>query len=121
MKEYFPIIYEDFKKQKFADNDYGFTQLLFHYFNDDYDLKMGYCKYDGKKTKFRNFIYGYNEFCSNDCQIKYITTNSSIIEKRQNTFDNKKELTKNKNINNKLISFTNISVLYISLSLPTIT
>lgn len=65
-KKYFQEIYDDILKWKFPDN-FKFSQKLYHYFNNDPDLKLGKCKICGHQCRFRNFIYGYSEFCSNKC------------------------------------------------------
>ena len=65
-KKHFPNIYKDILNLKFP-NDFKFSQKMYHYFNNDFELKLGKCESCEKQCRFRNFIYGYSNFCSNKC------------------------------------------------------
>ena len=65
----FSDVYTDFINYKFIHDisDWPFTQQLYHYFYDDFDLKIGLCLECGKRCKFINFVLGYRKFCSKTC------------------------------------------------------
>ena len=102
-KKYFPVIYEDFKSICFKENDYTYDQLLYHYFHNDFNLDLGICKMCGKRTKFKNLFSGYSDFCSNDCQLNYLKNDNTIL-KRNKTNEIRKQKTKERNIQKKLVS-----------------
>ena len=49
-------------------NDWKFNRKLFHFLQDDVDLKLGLCTVCGEKyTRFESFNYGYHMYCSMKC------------------------------------------------------
>ena len=65
-KTKFPEHYQIFSTWVFPP-DFKFTQKLFHYFNDDPELKFGLCPVCGKRCKFVSFGIGYTHHCSVRC------------------------------------------------------
>lgn len=65
-KKKFPEHYEEVLKHSYPE-DFKFTQKLYHYFNNDPDLKLGICPVCGNRCKFKTFNIGYNEHCSIKC------------------------------------------------------
>ena len=53
-KKKFPEHYQILSTWEFP-SDFKFTQKLFHYFNDDPELKLGLCPVCGKRCKFASF------------------------------------------------------------------
>lgn len=47
--------------------DFKFTQKLYHFFNNDCNLKLGICPVCGNRCKFLSFYEGYTQFCSKKC------------------------------------------------------
>src|SRR5574344_518002 len=66
-KCYFPIIYGNCISYASYPDDFNFQQKLYHFFNDDKDLKLGLCKECGKRCKFRKLRVGYGKFCGSKC------------------------------------------------------
>ena len=98
-KEYFKIQNIDFP------SDFIFQQKLYHYMNDDIELKLGMCPVCGNRCKFITYKYGYHKHCSYKCSgmddntkscrsetnmilygVKNISQNKEIKEKIKNTF-----------------------------------
>lgn len=97
---YFPELYQEYKTTHFPKeaNGWKFNQRLWHFLQDDLELKLGLCHYCKKKrTSFINFIVGYNKYCSsehehlcpdfrNNLRLSWCDKNSTqmndIIEKR---------------------------------------
>lgn len=74
-KKHWPDIYQevlDFSKEKIL-----FIQKLYNYFHD---LKTSPLTVCGKKKIFRNFKYGYNDFCSSNCKCMVEHSNKKRIE-----------------------------------------
>ena len=65
-KKKFIELYQELSTWNFP-TDFKFTQKLFHYFNDDPELKLGLCPVCGNRCKFKTFITGYCEHCSSKC------------------------------------------------------
>lgn len=65
-KDFFPELYSDFLK---FDMDLPFGQKLWHFLQDDFELKLGYCTTHGctNKCKFKSFKEGYFHHCSLSC------------------------------------------------------
>ena len=53
-KKTFPEFYIDLMGWSFPDN-FTFTQKLYHYFNDDPELKLGLCLTCGNICRFKGF------------------------------------------------------------------
>ena len=54
-------------------SEWKFNRKLFHFLQDDTDLKLGVCEVCGKKyTSFESFTYGYRNYCSMKCTGKSI-------------------------------------------------
>ena len=66
-------------------SDFKFTQKLFHYFNNDPELKLGLCPVCGNRCKFTKFNRGYELHCSKDCAIK----DKNTLIKRKETCINR--------------------------------
>ena len=66
-KKKFPEHYQILSTWEFP-SDFKFTQKLFHYFNDDPELKLGLCPVCGKRCKFASFGGGYLLHCSVKCK-----------------------------------------------------
>lgn len=79
-KKKFPEFYSDLNSWNFL-SDFIFSQKLYHYFNDDPDLKLGLCPVCGNRCKFKGFIFGYRKHCSKSCSNHDI----NVIEKSKNT------------------------------------
>jgi len=65
----FPNLYldTDFQLLKSRCDGFKFSQILYHYINNDMDLLLGRCKICGNLCSFKNFFIGYNTYCSNKC------------------------------------------------------
>lgn len=49
-------------------NNFKFSQKLFHYINDDYNLNLGMCEYcNSHRCKFISLFVGYRKYCCNKC------------------------------------------------------
>lgn len=70
-KKHFQKEYLDILTWNFPEH-FKFKQKLYHYINDDKNLKLGLCKICGKRCAFKNLTIGYREFCSQKCSAKYI-------------------------------------------------
>lgn len=82
--KYFPELYQEYKSIVFPEesNDWGFCQKLWHFLQDDYELKLGICPICGKRCSFENkFRKNYHKYCSSHCQ----NIASEVIEKRFQT------------------------------------
>lgn len=86
--------------------DFKFSQKIYHYINNDYNLNLGICKC-GNRCKFKNYKKGYYKHCSNKCSQQ----DKNTVEKRKNTnllkygYDNP---AKNEEIKAKQIKTNNI-------------
>ena len=103
----------------FFPKDFSFSQKLYHYINNDFDLKLGICPLCGNRNKFLSKSKGYSMFCSKKCARKVTAKKvwknmsaeqkSNIIERRVKTYKNldqqkiqeKREQTKLKHFGNK--------------------
>ena len=83
-KKKFPEHYQILSTWEFP-SDFKFTQKLFHYFNDDPELKLGLCPVCGKRCKFASFGGGYLLHCSKDCATK----DKNTLIKRKETCINR--------------------------------
>lgn len=65
-KKHFTELYSIFKNTNFPPffKDFDFKQKLWHFLRDDYEQRICKC---GGLVKFRNFWYGYNDFCRQNC------------------------------------------------------
>ena len=80
IKKKYSEIYDDFfNKMKGYFHKFKFSQLLWHYLNDDYELLLGICPTCGKRSKFINCVIGYQTYCSIKCSRK------EAIEKTKQT------------------------------------
>lgn len=59
-------LYSDFLTWNFP-NDFTFAQKIFHYLNDDKELKLGLCLKCGKRCKFIDLFKGYHIYCCRKC------------------------------------------------------
>ena len=65
-KTRFCDIYSEIEKIKWPDT-FTFRQKLYHFFNNDYELKLGFCANCGNSTDFVNLSTGYRKYCSKKC------------------------------------------------------
>ena len=65
-KKKFIELYQELSTWNFP-TDFKFTQKLFHYFNNDPELKLGLCPVCGNRCKFVSFGIGYIHHCSKSC------------------------------------------------------
>lgn len=65
-KEYFPEIYIKIQSITFP-TDFSWSQKLYHYLNDDLNLKIGLCPICGNRCTYRNISLGYSKYCSYSC------------------------------------------------------
>ena len=79
-KKKFPEHYQILSIWDFPSN-FKFTQKLFHYFNDDPELKLGLCPVCGNRCKFTKFNKGYHQYCSKKC----VQLDTSIQNKKKVT------------------------------------
>ena len=77
---YFPELFEDLSTWTFP-NDFNYLQKIYHYLNDDIELKLGLCKTCGKRCKFVSIGLGYRLHCS----IKCVMNDKDIVNKIQET------------------------------------
>ena len=79
-KKKFPEHYQILSTWDFP-SDFKFTQKLFHYFNNDPELKLGLCPVCGKRCKFIKFNKGYHIYCSKEC----VQNDNLIQDKKKKT------------------------------------
>lgn len=48
--------------------DFKFSQKLYHYFNNDYNLSLGICPICGNRCHYKNLNEGYHTYCSLRCR-----------------------------------------------------
>ena len=65
-KKKFPELYQELSTWNFP-SDFKFIQKLYHYFNDDPELKLGLCPVCKNRCSFIKFNKGYNQHCSQKC------------------------------------------------------
>ena len=65
-KKCYPLMYNEISNLNFPD-DFKWTQKLFHYLQDDYELQLGICSECGKRCTFITFGKGYSKYCSIKC------------------------------------------------------
>lgn len=76
----FPDDYNELKK---FPNKFTFRQKLYHYLNNDYELKLGLCKKCGKRTTFLDLKNGYANYCCKSCaQQDFVRMDKEGIRKR---------------------------------------
>ena len=79
-KRKFPEYYQEVNNLNFP-SDFSWTQKLYHYFNDDLELKLGLCPVCGKRCKFASINIGYRHHCSKECKCK----DNAVTEKMRIT------------------------------------
>lgn len=82
--KYFPELYNEYLQTSFPEEakEWRFCQKLWHFLQDDYELKLGHCCVCGKRCKFQNtFKKNYRTFCSLHCQNNSV----DVLSKRYNT------------------------------------
>ena len=79
-KKKFPEIYKELNEIKFPDY-YIFMRKLYHYINDDFELKLSYCEICGCEKRFKTFASGYY-ICPKKCKNKK-TYDEVYIENKQ--------------------------------------
>lgn len=65
-KKYFPEDYENLLCLDFPQN-MSFSQKVYHYAYDDFELKLGICPVCGNRSTYRSFNDGYITYCSIKC------------------------------------------------------
>lgn len=64
----FKEVYEDFQNHlHIFPKDFSFSQKMFHFLQDDYELNIGKCKMCGKRCKYINLKKGYYTYCCRKC------------------------------------------------------
>jgi len=97
--ENFPKVFTEIvKRTEFLENP-TFNQRLYHVFNGIFEAPL--CKTcKTKKTTFKGFQYGYQEFCSNKCSIKHEDTlqkyRQTCLEKYGESIPQRTEIVKQK-------------------------
>ena len=70
IEKYFSLHFLDFYSElnqwEFP-KDFKFSQKLYHFFNNDPDLKLGLCPVCGNRCTFVNINIGYQKHCSRKC------------------------------------------------------
>ena len=90
-KKKFPEIYSEVLLWSFPD-DFKFSQKLYHYFNEDPDLKLGICPVCGNRCKFRTFNIGYSVHCSKKCTNNDKSVRNKIESTNLKRYGNKNNL-----------------------------
>lgn len=96
-KKYFENFYIQLSNITYP-NDFKFSQKLYHFFQNDYSLKLGYCNVCGNRCRFISFSSGYSKHCCIKCSNK----DKELIEKRAKGY---KEYFKNESNENKVKRF----------------
>lgn len=81
---YFPELYKEFISTIFPEEskDWKFIQKLWHFLQNDYELKLGICSICGNHCYFENkFRKNYKTYCSLHCQ----NISKDVQQKRINT------------------------------------
>ena len=106
-KQYYPQLYKEILQIDFP-TEFKFSQKLYHYFNNDYNLSLGLCSC-GNRCRFISFNKGYVTHCSRKCAMNDETTKNKYKETCMSTFgvDNaaKSEIIKNKRNQNCNIKY----------------
>lgn len=80
-KKKFPKEYNEILKINFPKN-FKFSQKLYHYIHNDYDLKLGICKHcHNNRCFFISLFQGYRCYCCNKCA----QSSTEIKQKVKNT------------------------------------
>ena len=77
-KKKFPEIYQEVLNCNLP-SDFKWTQKLFHYFYNDFELKLGLCPVCGKRCNFETFSHGYKKHCSYKCAQQNEDTQNKIM------------------------------------------
>ena len=77
LRKHFPEHYQKIQEISFP-KDFKFSQKLYHYIHDDYELKLGVCPICGKRCPYRNINLGYRKHCSQKC-----AANDNITKKKK--------------------------------------
>lgn len=110
-KKKFPEIYNELNKIKFPD-DYVFLRKIYHYINNDIELKLSVCPTCGCEKHFRSFGYGYYEYCSKKCiYTKERTEKCKQTKKERHGDENYNNIKKNKQTCLEKYNVDNISKL----------
>lgn len=67
--KYFPELYKEYKSIIFPEESkkWRFCQKIWHFLQDDYELKLGLCLVCGKRCTMESFREGYKTYCSTRC------------------------------------------------------
>ena len=71
---------------------FKFSQKLYHYFNNDYNLSLGICPICGNRCHYKNLNEGYRTYCSlqcrsNDVNLKENTEDKNIVYSNGKCYD----------------------------------
>jgi len=72
--------YNDILELHFPE-EFTFTQKVYHYLNDDLELKLGICPVCGKRCTFSGIRVGYLQYCSIQC----VGRSNTVREKSKQT------------------------------------
>lgn len=73
-------VYQEVLKYKFP-NEFVWSQKLYHYLYNDFELKLGICPICGKRCKYNKFSKGYFKHCSYNCS----ASDKNTKKKREDT------------------------------------
>ena len=89
IKNKFPGIYLEIISFTNFPNNFKFSQKLYHYLNDDPELKLGVCPICGNRCRFKTIFSGYLLGCSKKCS-NLIKSKNVIKAKSLRTKEEKK-------------------------------
>lgn len=76
--------------------DFTFAQKLYHYINNDNELKLGLCSVCGKRTRFKGVFNGYCDYCSHKCALNSNERKEVVRETWKNKSYDEKQIAENK-------------------------
>ena len=116
--KYFPELYEEYKSICFPEeaNDWNFCQKLWHFLQNDYELKLGICPTCGNRCSFENkFRKNYHTYCSYHCQ----NVAQEVIEKRfqkrienSGSLENSYKIATEKNVKTRIKNYGSLKKSY---------
>lgn len=67
--KYFSELYQEYKDISFPEesNTWRFCQKLWHFLQNDYELKLGICPMCGNRCTMESFKEGYKQYCCTKC------------------------------------------------------
>ena len=97
----YPALYEELKTWSYP-KEFTFTQLLYHFLQDDNEFKLGICPVDKNRCTFLGFRKGYSECCSLHCLQNYDKHkekifNTKLLHYNDGSFTNRDKFIKTMN------------------------